>query len=117
MEATEYRERLLKAAAELTAEYKKLNQQAQTIICSLQSEGDRLLPAVADEKDEAPKTHKVTYAGAAVSKPEVPAATQVTPKRTCSVCHKPGHRAPNCPEAEATRAREHVAKQRVKRGA
>ena len=34
------------------------------------------------------------------------------PKRACGLCHKPGHRAPNCPEAHTHRARERERKPR-----
>ena len=77
-------------------------------ITRLVEESERLLPATADEAMEARGASKVRRAVFQTHDPspeDVATHTQ-TRRRTCSHCHEPGHRAPNCPKTALEKVHE-----------
>lgn len=122
----EERQELMRLARELHAELQAHNKRVNVVINHLLSEADRLKLAALAGVTESPKVTRVEYRGSTrtvaeathipgkKSVPpdyEVPNGTDTMlqpgkPRRACSLCRQPGHRAKNCPNAHLVQAQK-----------
>jgi hypothetical protein len=123
--AQEQRDALITMSRELLAELKRHTSEVYKVIGLLGTHADSLMLAAADEKEDAPTVRRI------VTKPmPIPVEQKVNleeargelaqistgrKRRTCSICHKPGHWAKSCPEGQARLAAQHNAKRGRKR--
>lgn len=117
MSATEERHELLEMARALLVELRQTTVRVHHCIDKLFSEADLLMLAAAAEKEgEKADRKSVVYSKPVAVAAVVAAAAEGAPvelppgKRGCSICRKPGHRAPNCPDAHKAREADMAAK-------
>lgn len=126
MGAYEDRIEIATLRAELQTFKREFNQKAEALVSRMDRAMNDLLLAATDEHESGEPVNKksLTY-----GKPGIETSTgttQVDPtikpvrvvsKRACSLCHEPGHTAPNCPRAHEVQAakRERVEKREAKR--
>jgi len=91
---------------ELRDELKGFTLRGDKVINKLIETADRMLPAVMNEKEEQRGVRKkkdVVYVGPDENiRPETvlhPGDNIAKLRRTCSICHQPGHRKTTCPQA------------------
>lgn len=102
MTAYEERQKLLDASLLLHARITEMFREVQKVVGRLIAEADSLIPAAADEV-EAGQTVTVRPVKFGKVGTLATAIASGQTKRTCSLCHEPGHTAPNCPNAHKVR--------------
>jgi hypothetical protein len=103
-----FRNKLLEARTELIAELRKITGPVYKLINAIDSETGVMLKELSDS-ESAPVTRKITVRpGEPLEQVPMPLlAPKLEPgKRACSLCHHPGHRATNCPNAHIVREQE-----------
>jgi hypothetical protein len=105
----------METARQLQAALLSISKPVNAILTRLAEEGDGLLVAAADEKQENPRVSAIVYTGAE-STSALANAILGKGKRTCSICGKPGHRKTTCPNADkaykARKPKRHVSPER-----
>jgi hypothetical protein len=104
MSATEDRDKLLDAAAELLVELRRITGPVNDVINRLVEHGDGLKLEAADEKEEARGVIKRKMHYKKLAEDASPPS-----QRACSICRESGHTAPNCPNAHEKQAEKKAA--------
>ena len=98
---------LMQTAQTLIRLLHETNAKINHAVNELVAEADRLLPAVADEREGLTPTQRkeLKYITSGPVKDMIlkPVVMVAPGKRACSICRKPGHRATTCPEAHLAR--------------
>lgn len=93
------RAELLKAKDELIKIMREIINPINIIACRLDEEATKLLPAAIEETANAPaRQHRNKTENPTDPNIKLPSNPSQVPKRACSICRKPGHRATTCPE-------------------